>query len=210
VTRTAGAPRRGPLRAVLRHLAVLSSCVGTGLAIGSGGGVAVQGLAAQEPPPSAEAPADPSPEDGVIEDGRDGGWLSAVLGSTPRRDRIIPGLWAMHPFEPQFPELDGTRGFGGLWGHWFGATFVNSYDERTFIAGIERTWLEVRRGPFGTGVGYRVGLITGYDERLIGIARHTPVLPFGGVLLWTQLGPLGLDAYYVYRAITLEVGLVFR
>ena len=115
----------------------------------------------------------------------------------------------MHPFEPQFPELDGTRGFGGLWGHWFGATFVNSYDERTFIAGIERTWASLRRGPFATGVGYRVGLITGYDERLIALARHTPVLPFGGILLWTQTGPVSVDAYYVYRAITLEVGLVF-
>lgn len=165
---------------------------------------------AQEPPGSAVAPADPSDDDrATAVDGDGGGWLAAVLGTTPRRNRIIPGLWAMHPFEPQFPELDGTRGFGGLWGHWFGATFVNSYDERTFIAGIERTWVELGRGAFRTGLGYRAGLITGYDERLIGIARHTPVLPFGGVLLWTQVGPLGLDAYYVYRAITLEVGLVF-
>lgn len=139
----------------------------------------------------------------------EGGWLSALIGETPRRDRIIPGLWAMHPFEPHFPELDGTSGFGGLYRHWFGATFVNSYGDRTFILGIERNWLALRRGVFGLGAGYRVGLITGYDERLIEIARHTPVLPFGGVLLWTQAGPIGVDAYYVYRAITLEASLVF-
>ncbi len=139
----------------------------------------------------------------------DRGWLGAVLGRRPDRNRFIGGLWAMHPFEPQFPELDGTRGFGGLYGHWFGATFINSYGERTFIFGVERNWLAVRRGPFGVGSGYRVGVITGYDERLMELARHTPVLPFGGVLVWTQLGPVGIDSYYVYRAITLEVSVVF-
>lgn len=137
------------------------------------------------------------------------GWLEVVVGRSPGRNRIIGGLWAMHPFEPQFPELDWTRGLGGLYGHWFGATFVNSYDERTFILGIERSWLSVRSGVFGVGAGYRVGLITGYDERLIEIARHTPVLPFGGVLVWSQAGPVTLDLYYVYRAITLEAGVAF-
>lgn len=115
----------------------------------------------------------------------------------------------MHPFEPHFPELDGTRGVGGLYGHWFAATFVNSYGERTYILGVERSWLDLRRGPLGFGVGYRAGLIAGYDERLIGIARHTPVLPFAGFLVWSKLGPLGIDSYYVYRAITVEASVVF-
>lgn len=156
-------------------------------------------LPAQEPPGA----------DGAPSEEKERGWLEVLAGERPDRDRIIGGLWAMHPFEPQFPELDATRGFGGLYGHWFGATFVNSYDVRTFILGIERSWLSLRRGVFGAGAGYRVGLITGYDERLIGLARHTPVLPFGGVLVWTQVGPVGIDSYYVYRAITLEASLVF-
>lgn len=136
------------------------------------------------------------------------GWLRAVVGDSPDRDRLIGGLWAMHPFEPHFPELDGTSGFGGVWGHWFGATFVNSYGERTFILGVERSWLGVHSGPFGVGTGYRVGVITGYDERLMDLARHTPLLPFAGLLVWARLGPVGLDSYYVYRAITLEASLV--
>lgn len=136
-------------------------------------------------------------------------WFRSVLGASPDRDRLIFGLWTMHPFEPQFPELDWTEGFGGLYGHWFGATFVNSYDERAFILGIERNWFDTQRGRAGFGVGYRVGLITGYDERLVDVARHTPVLPFGGVLVWGRYGPLTIDSYYVYRAITLETALVF-
>ena len=141
--------------------------------------------------------------------GEERGWLQAVVGASPDRNRVIVGLWAMHPFEPQFPELDGTRGFGGLYGHWFGTTFVNSYDERTFALGVERDWFRMRRGRAGAGVGYRVGLIAGYDERLVAVARHTPVLPFGGVVAWVRYGPVAVDSYYVYRAITLETSLVF-
>lgn len=138
-----------------------------------------------------------------------GGWLRVIAGTSPDRDRVILGLWALHPYEPQFPEIDGTRGFGGLWGHWFAATLVNSYDERTFILGVERNWLSLRSGAFGAGAGYRVGLVSGYDERLIGVARHTPVLPFAGVLAWARVGFIGADVYYVYRAISLELSLVF-
>ena len=59
------------------------------------------------------------------------------------------------------------------------------------------------------GVGYRVGLVTGYDERLVSWAENVPVLPFGGVLAWVDVGPFALDVYYVYRAITLETSVLF-
>lgn len=170
-------------------------------------GCALAGSVAAQAPGAAAATRVTPAADTSASDG--GGWLRSILGDSPDRDRVIGGLWAMHPFEPQFPELDETRGLGGLYGHWFGATFVNSYDKRTFIFGLERNWLAWRTGAFGLGAGYRVGLITGYDERLVELARHTPVLPFGGLLIWTQWGPLGLDSYYVYRAITLEASVVF-
>ncbi len=150
---------------------------------------------------------EPAPSFAEYREGR--GWLRSILGRSPDRDRVIFGLWVMHPFEPQFPEIDGTRGLGGLYGHWFGTTFVNSYDERTFALGIERDWLRFGVAETAVGVGYRVGLIAGYDERLVEIAGHTPVLPFAGVVVWGRVGPVAVDSYYVYRAITLETSLVF-
>lgn len=150
----------------------------------------------------AEGPESATPADGS-------GWLRAIVGESVGRTRMIAGMWALHPFEPHFPEVDPTSGFGGVYGHWFGATFVNSYDIRAFVVGVERSWFVLDGSRFGLGGGYRVGAVTGYDERLFGLARHTPILPFGGVLLWSQVGPLGLDAYYVYRAITLEASVVF-
>jgi hypothetical protein len=132
-----------------------------------------------------------------------------ILGHDMGRRRAIAGVWALHPFEPQFPEVEWTRGWGLVWGQWFGATFINSYDERAFIAGLERSWASTRRGRLAAGVGYRVGIVTGYDERLIVWAEHTPILPFGGVMLWSDLGPLGVDVVYVYRAITFETSIRF-
>jgi hypothetical protein len=35
-----------------------------------------------------------------------------ILGVPSERSRAILGGWGMHPFEPQFPELDWTSGFG--------------------------------------------------------------------------------------------------
>jgi hypothetical protein len=133
----------------------------------------------------------------------------AMFGRRPDRRRIIPGMWALHPYEPQFPELDWTRGFGAQVSHWFVATFVNSYDARGWVGGLERYWLERTRGVLTFGVGYRVGVVTGYDERLFELARHTPVLPFVGLLVWGDAGPIGVDVFYVYRAITFEGSLRF-
>jgi hypothetical protein len=59
------------------------------------------------------------------------------------------------------------------------------------------------------GAGYRAGLITGYDEQLASWADETPVLPFVGLDAWVQVGRISFDAFYVYRAITLETSVTF-
>lgn len=134
---------------------------------------------------------------------------SSLAGERAERRRFIFGLWALHPFEPQFPEVEWTQGFGITVSHWFAATFVNSYDERSFIVGVERYWARGDWGITDFGVGYRVGLVTGYDERLVSWAEYVPVLPFAGLVGWIDAGPLALDVYYVYRAITLETAVRF-
>ena len=132
-----------------------------------------------------------------------------IVGEPPNRRRVIGALWAMHPFESQFPELDWTRGAGVQFSQWFVATFVNSYEDRSFIVGLERYWLRARRGLLNAGVGYRLGLLTGYDERLFPLAGHVPILPFGGVLGWADVGPIGVDVFYIFRALTLEGSVRF-
>lgn len=142
-------------------------------------------------------------------DGASPGW-GGVFGAPFSRPHVIVGAWALHPFEPQFPELDWSAGFGVKSHQWLFATFVNSYDRRSFIAALERYWWVGDFGDLSVGVGYRAGVITGYDEELIALAGKTPLMPFTGLLLWTDLGPFSIDAFYAYRGITLETGLAFR
>jgi hypothetical protein len=132
-----------------------------------------------------------------------------VFGAKVARPRAILGVWALHPYEPQFPEVTWTSGVGVAFSQWLFATFINSYDDRAFLAALERSWASGRVGRLNVGVGYRVGLVSGYDERLFAVAKYTPVLPFFGLVAWADTGPIGVDAFYVYRAVTLEVALRF-
>lgn len=144
--------------------------------------------------------------DNAVEAGGGSTWL---IGRTPERRRIIPGLFVMHPYDPQFPEMDWTRGGGFQASTWFGAAFMNSYDRFSIIAGVERNWYHGHLGGVGFGIGYRAGILTGYDERLLALAGKTPVLPFGGLLFFLDLGPVSLDSFYVYKALTLETSVGF-
>ena len=150
--------------------------------------------------------------DSVVQDRDDSGESSgirAILGKTPDRRRIIPGMWAMHPFHHEFPKLDPTSGVAIQFSTWMFASFVPSYGDRSFVAAVERNWIVGDWRALRFGAGFRAGLMTGYDEQLIELARHTPVLPFAGLLIWSQLGPVGVDVFYVYRAITLEASFGF-
>ncbi len=51
---------------------------------------------------------------------------------------------------------------------YFVGTLLNSYGERALSAGVHRDLS--RSGALRTSFGYRVGLITGYDDRLFGVA----------------------------------------
>ncbi len=143
----------------------------------------------------------------AAEQGR--GW-TAIFGREYSRPHVIVGVWALHPFEPQFPEFDWTQGFGVRSHQWLAAAFVNSYDRVAFMAALERYWWVGDYSAIDIGIGYRVGLLSGYDERLLSLAGRVPALPFTGLLVWTDLGPFSLDVFYAYRGITVETGLSFH
>lgn len=140
------------------------------------------------------------------EPGSEGGGFR-LLGRRAERRRVIGGLWTLHPFAISWPRVEETHGFGLLWDGWFGATFVNSHGGRAFTAGVERVWVEPAWRFLALGIGYRAGLVTGYDERLLSWAEDVPAVPFAGLQGWVRAGPARLDAFYVYRVITLELSL---
>lgn len=136
---------------------------------------------------------------------RDSGGGFSLLGRAASRRRIIGGMWTLHPFAISFPRVEETHGYGLLWDGFFAATFVNSYDEQAYSAGVERVWFEPQWRFLAVGLGFRAGLVTGYDERLLSWAAEVPAVPFVGLQGWARAGPARFDVFYVYRVITLEL-----
>ena len=123
-------------------------------------------------------------------------------------DRVFLGMWTAHPFgDDPYPQ-ESNNGFGVQYRSVFGFTCINSFERRTYAVGVERVWLEARRGPLKVMLGFRAGLIHGYDTRLFRIAGDTPVLPFAGTVALLRLGPVGGEVSWVYQAVSL-VGAVF-
>lgn len=106
--------------------------------------------------------------------------------------RLYVGMWSTH-------LRDLSRGLrnnwlvGLGWRGLYGGTFVNSFGNRSFTAGIQQT---VARGEDATvipSVGYRLGVVSGYDERFMSIASWAPVLPMAQVLGGLESGRTGLE-----------------
>jgi hypothetical protein len=134
-----------------------------------------------------------------------------IWGRESTRRRLIPGLWGVHFFNRSPLRPFWTRGAGIQASGWFGGAFMNSYDELSLIGGLEREWLARRWSSLGVGVGvgYRVGVITGYDRQLFALADKTPILPFVGLDMFLQAGPVGVDVFYVYRALSVEASIEY-
>jgi len=123
-------------------------------------------------------------------------------------DRVYLGMWTFHPFGDDPFRFETNNGLGLQYRSLFAFTCANSFDQRTYVAGAERVWFEAQRGSLAVMLGFRLGLIRGYDTELLQIAGETPVLPFAGTVALVRLGPVGGEVSWVYRAVSL-VGAVF-
>jgi hypothetical protein len=101
------------------------------------------------------------------------------------------GMWTSH-FRHFREGLVNNWLVGFGWKGYYAGTFINSYGHRAFTAGIERI---VTRGAGGSVIpmlGYRLGLVSGYDQRFLSIAGKTPVLPMAQLTGAVEMGPTGI------------------
>jgi hypothetical protein len=104
---------------------------------------------------------------------------------------VYLGMWTSH-FRHLREGLANNWLVGFGWKGYYAGTFINSYGNRAFTAGIERI---VTRGASGSVIpmlGYRFGLISGYDRRFLALAGKTPVLPMVQLTGALEMGPTGV------------------
>jgi len=125
--------------------------------------------------------------------------LLKMAWGTPEPSTLYLGMWTKH-FHPGFTDNQLVAvNFHG----YFAGTFLNSWHDRSFAAGVERSVHQGSVGDAGAySVGYRLGVINGYDSRLIRGAGSTPVVPFAQVIGNASWKRVGVQGSYCWLVVT--------
>lgn len=134
-----------------------------------------------------------------------------VAADRPRAEpptRLYFTLWTLH-LKDDKPGLDNNWAIGLATRGWFGATFLNSYRRRGYAAGLQRTVLSKGDASLGASLGYRLGIVTGYDGRLMKFARNKPVLPLIQPFFVLDVAHFGVEASYTFVVASTAVSYRF-
>jgi hypothetical protein len=117
-------------------------------------------------------------------------------------------MWTMH-LRDDVVALDNNWAIGIASHGFFGATFLNSYGRRAYTAGLQRTIFSTEPARFGASLGFRLGLVSGYDGRFMRIARDTPVLPLVQPFASVDVGHVGVEISYTFVIVSIATSYRF-
>ena len=118
-------------------------------------------------------------------------WWTLWSWQSPH-DRILAGAFTTH-FNYLWAAPKNSHAIGLICNGVLGGTFVTTYGRRAWVVAFERAWLEGSWGPTRTMLGFRAGLLYGYDESLFAMAGILPIIPYGQPLALIRWGPATLD-----------------
>ena len=124
------------------------------------------------------------------------------------QNRLLWGMWTVH-----LDDLDDGWSNDGtvavVYRGYYAGTFQTTHGPRGWTAGFERLWLSGDWKWVGAMVGFRTGLVYGYDRRLGWMAEKYPILPFAQPVVYARLGPLTADFTYTWVVASLTAGVRF-
>lgn len=127
---------------------------------------------------------------------------------TSQEDRVLWGMSTLHLHHLDW-GLSNDQLIGVIWRGAYAATFINTHDRRTYTIGMERDWLSGSVRPLHGMLGFRTGLVYGYDRQLGWMAQRYPVLPFAQPVAYLRLGAFTVDAAYTWVVVSFTGGLRF-
>ena len=125
-----------------------------------------------------------------------------------RPTQLYFGMWTMH-LRRDVLALDNNWAVGVTWHGFFGATFMNSFGRRAFTGGLQRTIVSTRPAPLAVSVGYRLGVVSGYDGRFMPLARKTPVLPLVQPFVSIDITHVSVEVSYTFVVISTAISYRF-
>lgn len=117
-------------------------------------------------------------------------------------------MWTTHLKEDTL-VIDNNWGLGVTARGYFVAAFLNSYGEPAFAGGLQRTLVSSAPRPVTLSAGYRLGVITGYDGRLMRIARKTPVLPLVQPFVMVDVHRIGIEMSCTFVVVSVATSFRF-
>lgn len=132
----------------------------------------------------------------------DDGWWRGLVG-VPEPDRLYGGLWALHLRRVE-DGLSAHHLLGVTWRGLYAGTFVNTHEGRSWTVAFARSVIVAESGGrTAFTMGYRLGLLGGYDERLLGVAGRWPVIPAGQVVADLRYGRFGMQLSWAWVVTTI-------
>lgn len=121
--------------------------------------------------------------------------------------RIYVGMWTWHMKDPRRP-IDNNWLVGIVYRGFFAGTYLNSFGKRAYTGGIQRSFARLGEGRTRAWFGFRVGAVSGYDGRFMGVAHKTPVLPIASAYTIVERDGLGIELSYTF--VVLSGALTYR
>ena len=112
------------------------------------------------------------------------------------------GMWSTHLTDPDL-DVQNNWLIGLNIEGFFVGTFINSYDKRSWAAGIERrVWSVGKKNGLNASLGYRLGLMTGYEERFTMFFGHSPIILFPELISNIAYKNVGFQIGYSWTVLT--------
>ena len=126
------------------------------------------------------------------------GFWQFLKGTQPD-NALYLGMLTWH-FNPESRKDDrwSNNLIGGLYNSIFVGTLLNSFDDRAFVVGVQRNIYTNQLSENNQfNVGYRLGLISGYDQRMSDIAKYLPILPIPELYIDYSYRNFGAELSYI-------------
>lgn len=123
----------------------------------------------------------------------------------PARNSIYLGMWSYHFLDDNDDHRTTNDLIGGVYRGCYAGTFLNSDNNRTYSVGWQRDFFTRERSDVRLDVGYRLGIMHGYESYSIG---NTKLFPLFQVYADVAYRKVGLQFSWAAEVVT--VGFLIR
>jgi hypothetical protein len=126
----------------------------------------------------------------------------SFLWGAPEPSALYLGMWSTHLTDP---DLDVANNWliGLNFRGYFLGTFMNSYDKRSWATGVERRIFSLgKQNQLNASLGYRLGLMTGYEDRFTPFFGNSPIIVFPQLYSNIAYDHIGVQLSYSWSVVT--------